>query len=171
MKKIFNLSLLLDTRGHKRIDLASYSNLEELDDFIMSNFTTTEDVRTKYKEVIDSLNKFLFSNKTDEPVSRKERSFEIFGREKAVDDSEVKSLLRHLEISESDLSKKDKLMLDDIWAPLDLHESVKGWRGKLALAGNTWRARWKYRHFAEMSWLRALWIQTKGVLFEKNPTI
>ena len=39
--------------------------------------------------------------------SRKERSFEIFGREKVLDDSEVKSLLRHLEISESDLEFYD----------------------------------------------------------------
>ena len=53
MKKIYNLSLTLDTDGKNRIDLASFSNLEELDDFIMSNFTNTEDVRTKYKEVID----------------------------------------------------------------------------------------------------------------------
>ena len=53
MKKIYNLSLTLDKDGKNRIDLASFSNLEELDDFIMSNFTTTEDVRTKYKEVID----------------------------------------------------------------------------------------------------------------------
>lgn len=72
------------------------------------------------------------------------------------------------EINESGLSRQDKLMLEDIWAPLDLHETVKGWRGKLALAGNTWRARWKYRHFTDMSWIRALWIQAKGVLFEKD---
>lgn len=62
---------------------------------------------TKYKDVIDCLNDFLFSKKTEKPISRKERSFEIFGCEKMLDDSEVKSLLRHLEISESDLAFYD----------------------------------------------------------------
>ena len=67
--------------------------------------------------------------------------------------------------SSSDGSQR---MLSDIWSPLDLHDSVTGWRGKLALAGNTWRARWKYRQFTDMSWLKALWIQAKGVLLEKE---
>ena len=75
------------------------------------------------------------------------------------------------EIQESDLTKEDKKMLADIWAPLDLHETVRGLKGKLALAGNTWRARWKYRYFAEMSWVTALWIQVKGFLFEKKPSL
>ena len=65
----------------------------------------------------------------------------------------------------------DSLMLKDIWAELDVHETVKGIKGKLALVGNTWRARWKYRYFTEMSWVTALWIQVKGFLFEKNPTL
>ncbi len=60
-----------------------------------------------HKEVIDSLNNFLFSKKNEEPISRKERSFEIFGREKVLDDSKVKSLLRHLEIYDSDLGFYD----------------------------------------------------------------
>ena len=62
-------------------------------------------------------------------------------------------------------------MLEDIWAPLDVHETETGLRGKLALAGNTWRARWKYRLFTDMTWLQALWIQAKGVLFDNNPRI
>ncbi len=66
------------------------------------------------------------------------------------------------------LQPMDLQMLSDIWSPLDLHDSVTGWRGKLALAGNTWRARWKYRQFTDMSWLKALWIQAKGVLLEKE---
>ncbi len=61
----------------------------------------------KFKEVIDSLNIFLFSNKADEHISRKERSFEIFGREKVLDDPEVKTLLRHLTITDSDLEFYD----------------------------------------------------------------
>ena len=43
--------------------------------------------------------------------------------------------------------------------------------GQLALAGNTWRARWKYRYFTGMNWMQALWIQVKGFLFEKNPSL
>ena len=68
-------------------------------------------------------------------------------------------------------SKLKSLMLNDIWAPLDLHESVRGFKGKLALVGNTWRARWKYRYFTNMTWFTALWIQVKGFLFEKTPTL
>lgn len=72
-------------------------------------------------------------------------------------------------LSEEALTKTDRLMLADIWAPLDLHDSVRGVNGKLALVGNTWRARWKYRYFTEMNWVSALWIQVKGFLFEKDP--
>ena len=61
----------------------------------------------RHKEVLDCLNVFLFSKKNVGPISRKERSFEIFGREKVLDDSEVKSLLRHLEIYDSDLKFYD----------------------------------------------------------------
>ncbi len=61
----------------------------------------------KHRDVIECLNVFLFSRKEGEPISRKERSFEIFGREKVLDESEVKSLLRRLEISESDLGFYD----------------------------------------------------------------
>lgn len=75
------------------------------------------------------------------------------------------------EVQASSFKFQDKRMLDDIWAPLDLHESVRGWKGKLKLAGNTWRARWKYRYFSEDSMLKALWIQVKGVLFDKNPQL
>lgn len=72
------------------------------------------------------------------------------------------------ELAADGLLPMDLQMLSDIWSPLDLHDSVTGWRGKLALAGNTWRARWKYRQFTDMWWLRALWIQAKGVLLEKE---
>ncbi len=75
------------------------------------------------------------------------------------------------EITEDELNSKDKMMLADVWAPLDLHETLHGLKGKLALAGNTWRARWKYRNFAEISMPHALWIQVKGFLFMKNPTL
>ena len=74
-------------------------------------------------------------------------------------------------LQESKLTKNDKRMLEDVWTELDVHETVKGVKGKLALAGNTWRARWKYRYFSEDSMLKALWIQVKGFLFEKNPSL
>lgn len=61
----------------------------------------------KHKEVIDCLNSFLFAKRPGEPVSRKERSFEIFGREKVLDDPEVKSLLRHMAITDADLGFYD----------------------------------------------------------------
>ena len=73
------------------------------------------------------------------------------------------------EIDEADLSGADKMMLEDIWKPLDLHETVNGVKGKLNLVGNTWRARRKYEVFTEMTWIQALWIQVKGVLFMKGP--
>ena len=61
----------------------------------------------KHKDIIERLNMFLFTKKEKEPVSRKERSFEIFGREKVLDDPEVKSLLRHVAITDSDLGFYD----------------------------------------------------------------
>lgn len=75
------------------------------------------------------------------------------------------------EIEEEDLTAKDKLMLADVWAPLDLHETIDGMKGKLNLASNTWRARWKYREFTDMTWIKALWIQVKGFVFIKEPKL
>ncbi len=54
-------------------------------------------------EVIDRISVYFFSNHSDEFISRKERSFVIFGREKILDEKGVKSLLRNLEISDEDL--------------------------------------------------------------------
>lgn len=74
-------------------------------------------------------------------------------------------------ISEEELTDKDKMMLADTWAPLDLHETHHGIKGKLALAGNTWRARWKYKHFAEISMVKSLWVLATGVVFHKTPKL
>lgn len=71
----------------------------------------------------------------------------------------------------SSLTVPEQQMMDSVWAGLDLHESVRGVMGKIRLAGNTLRAGWKYRAFSPISMAKALWIQAKGVLFEKNPTI
>lgn len=75
------------------------------------------------------------------------------------------------ELSEDELTRNDRIMLQDVWEPLDLHETVRGIKGKLALVGNTLRARWKYRYFSDISMLQALWIQVKGFLFIKEPKL
>ena len=72
---------------------------------------------------------------------------------------------------DSCLTLQEKRMLADVWAPLDLHETVRGLTGKMALVGNTWRARWKYRYFTDKNWIQALWIQVMGFLFMKEPKL
>ena len=54
-------------------------------------------------DLIEKLSRYLFGRKAGVPVSRKERSFEIFGREKILDDSAFKALLRNLKIADEDL--------------------------------------------------------------------
>ena len=75
------------------------------------------------------------------------------------------------EHDDSMLTAPEQRMMDSVWEGLDLHEDVYGFVGKLRLVGNTLRAAWKYRFFSPISMVKALWIQTKGVLFEKNPMI
>lgn len=75
------------------------------------------------------------------------------------------------EMAEDDLTKADKRMLADIWALLDLHDNIAGIKGKIALAGNYWRARWKFKCFSNISWFHALWIQVWGHIFIKNPKL
>lgn len=112
----------------------------------------------KHKEEIDWVE---FDKRIDEFGFRKfYDSYNRLGQYLIGDIQELKSL-----------RDPDMRMLEDIWAPLDLHKTVKGWKGKLALAGNTWRARWKYRYFTDMNWIQALWIQVKGFLFEKEPKL
>ena len=74
------------------------------------------------------------------------------------------------EVPECDLTKIDNWMLEDIWAELTLPESGRGLINKLSIARNTLHARWKYRYFAEISMLHALFIQVRGFFFIKNPT-
>ena len=71
----------------------------------------------------------------------------------------------------SSLLAMERRMMDSVWAGLDSHESVRGVIGKLKLVGNTLRAGWKYREFAPISMVEALWIQVKGFLFERNPSL
>lgn len=75
------------------------------------------------------------------------------------------------EIKDSCLTYKDKRMLKDVWSPLDLHETLHGVNAKLSFAFSTIRAAWKYHYFSEISMPHALWIQVKGFLFIKHPTL
>lgn len=75
------------------------------------------------------------------------------------------------EREEKALTAPERRMMDSVWSGLDLHESVKGFMGKMRLVGNTLRAGWKYREFAPISMARALAIQVKGFLFERNPKL
>jgi len=54
---------------------------------------------------------------------------------------------------------------------LDVHESLHGLKAKFQLAGNYWRARWKYKLFTDMTWMRALLEWVLGALFERQPRL
>lgn len=75
------------------------------------------------------------------------------------------------ELTADGLQLTDKKMLDDIWVPLDLHESLHGVKAKFQLAGNYWRARWKYKYFTDMTWIRALYEWVSGAAFDRHPTL
>ena len=75
------------------------------------------------------------------------------------------------ELTADGLTPADRRMLSDVWAPLDVHESLHGLKAKLQLAGNYWRARWKYRLFTDMTWIRALSEWVLGALFERQPRL
>ena len=53
----------------------------------------------KYKSQIEKLNKYLFKNHSLVPISKKERSFEIFDEEKQLDDKAFYNLLNRLELT------------------------------------------------------------------------
>lgn len=75
------------------------------------------------------------------------------------------------ELKDSSLMYQDKRMLKDVWAPLDLHETLHGVKAKISFALSTIRAAWKYHYFSEISMPHALWIQVKGFMFIKHPTL
>lgn len=70
-----------------------------------------------------------------------------------------------------ELSEPERRMMASVWRGLELHDTVEGFRGKMNLVGNTLRAGWKYRFFSPISMIHALWIQVKGVLFDKHPRL
>lgn len=75
------------------------------------------------------------------------------------------------ELTADGLTPADRRMLSDVWAPLDVHESLHGLKAKLQLAGNYWRARWKYKLFTDMTWLRALAEWVLGAVFDRQPRL
>ena len=75
------------------------------------------------------------------------------------------------ELTAEGLTPADRRMLSDVWAPLDVHESLHGLKAKLQLAGNYWRARWKYKLFTDMTWIRALSEWVLGAVFERQPKL
>ena len=75
------------------------------------------------------------------------------------------------DVAADGLSSVDLRMLSDVWAPLDLHESLHGVKAKFQLAGNYWRARWKYKLFTDMTWLRALLEWVLGAVFDRQPRL
>ena len=75
------------------------------------------------------------------------------------------------ELTADGLTPAERRMLADVWGPLDVHESLHGLKAKLQLAGNYWRARWKYRLFTDMTWLRALAEWVLGAVFERQPRL
>jgi len=65
------------------------------------------EVFRKNADILEDISKYLFSSKEDIYVSRKERSYQIFGREKVLDSPSVKTLLKNLGITEKDLMYYD----------------------------------------------------------------
>ncbi len=75
------------------------------------------------------------------------------------------------DLSDNDLTRSEKRMLADIWAPIDCPKSFHGVKAKMAMAASTFRARWKYRFFGDVSMLHGLWIQVNGFIFMKHPKL
>ena len=69
------------------------------------------------------------------------------------------------------LEQRNQAMNYFIAALVDVHESLHGLKAKLQLAGNYWRARWKYRLFTDMTWLRALAEWVLGAVFDRQPRL
>ena len=70
--------------------------------------------------------------------------------------------------SRVELNAIEQRLFDSIWSGLSATKEPSSFVGKLSIAQNTLRAGWKYRTFSSISMLRALWIQVKGVLFERR---
>ena len=94
--------------------------------------------------------------------------FNAIGQEAFGDES---SRICELENTTSKDAKLIRMMLNDIWAPLDLHERLHGVKAKFQLAGNYWRARWKYKYFTDMTWIRALYEWVSGAAFDRRPKL
>jgi hypothetical protein len=65
------------------------------------------EIYAKYQEVILALNHWLFHHDSDLEISRKERSYEIFGQEKLLDDAKVRGLLKKIGMNQEILAFYD----------------------------------------------------------------
>lgn len=74
-------------------------------------------------------------------------------------------------VDEGALTEPESRMMNSVWKGLDAQEGVRTLSGKIGLAGNTFRASWKYRDFSPISMPQALWIQVRGFLFDRNPSL
>ena len=70
-----------------------------------------------------------------------------------------------------ELTSVDLRFLEDVWEGPSLHPGKKGLRARISLVGNTLRAAWKYRRYSNLSMPHALWIQVKGFLFDRHPSL
>ena len=52
-----------------------------------------------------------------------------------------------------------------------IDETLYGVKAKFQLAGNYWRARWKFKHFTDITWLRALLEWVLGAVFDRHPSL
>ncbi|MBP3239510.1 MAG: hypothetical protein J6M92_03080 [Oribacterium sp.] len=116
---------------------------------LKSGYLTSNPLKyIELKEIVDGLNSFFFSDRNGAYISRKERSYDIFGREKVLDDSGVKALLHKLGISQEDLRfydtpeycfrdyipvRKDSMTLlicenKDIWFNIRRHMFEDEWK-------------------------------------------
>lgn len=65
------------------------------------------EIYEKYQDRLDKLSTFLFKKDSHAPVSRKEKSFEIFDEEKVLDDRTFCNVLSHLNLSPDALGYYD----------------------------------------------------------------
>lgn len=114
---------------------------------------------------------FGCKHKNDIDWNSLEATLEEFGFKKFYDSYNRLGKYALGELTEAELTKNDKRMLEDVWAELDLNDTTEGFKGKMNLVGNTLKAWWKYHYFAEITMIHALWIQVYGVLFDKHPKL
>ena len=115
----------------------------------------------------------LFNDKHEDEIDRTklEALIDEFGFRKFFDSFSRLGEYLIGKLNIESLGVADKKMLEDVWAPLDMHASLQGVKAKFQLAGNYWRARWKYKYFTDMTWIRALMEWVVGAVIERHPRL